>query len=121
MADKIKKPSDMNDEQLRIAVAEALGWEFQDRRPIRGWLSPSGEFRGGHGRNVLPNWPEDLNVCHEFEEGLTDIEFCRYTQILCGHTTPGERICWGGEDAWRACHATARQRCLAFLAATEKG
>lgn len=102
-------PSDMNNEQLRIAVAEALGWEFQDRQPIRGWLSPSGKFRSGHGRNVLPNWPEDLNACHEFEEGLTDIESCRYTQILCG-----------GEDAWRACHATARQRCIALLETLKK-
>ena len=108
-------PSDMNDEQLRIAVAEALGlvWKkhiFKVGLPVQlgGWYDPLGIYIGSR-TDELPNWPEDLNACHEFEEGLTDIESCRYTQILCG-----------GEDAWRACHATARQRCIALLEALKK-
>ena len=55
-------PSDMNNEQLRIAVAEAPGWT--NIRP-------------------MPDYPCDLNACHEFEEELDEKARKPTTAALC--------------------------------------
>lgn len=97
----------LTDEALRIAVAEALGWK---RALSQSWTNPHGIFTGDH---RMPRWSEDLNACHLFEQGLVgDFGLCAQYQtslaIVCGVEDygPGSQFLW---------HATARQRCLAFL------
>jgi len=65
-------PSDMSNEQLRIAVAKALGWTYAKPAYSRVLnvhavvgLDPDGE------RRTTPNWPADLNACHQFEKTLS--------------------------------------------------
>ena len=56
----------------------------------------------------VPNYPEDLNACAEFEATLTDEEWKDYGVPL------GSRdISW--EGAKKLLSATARQRCIAYL------
>ena len=115
----------MTDEELRIRVAELLGWtniceeshysyDDMEHCDVLCGVSKTGC------KDEVPNYPRDLNACHKMEETLTDIQFCKYVQILCGHTTTGIKIQWGGPDAGRACRATARQRCEAFIIAKEE-
>lgn len=115
-------PSDMNDEQLRIAVAEALGlvWKkhiFKVGLPVQlgGWYDPLGIYIGSR-TDELPNWPEDLNSCHEFEEAFTEDQRVAYTgSLLTMLQASYPHIKW-----WRMAHATARQRCIALLEVLKK-
>ena len=55
-----------------------------------------------------PNYPGDLNACHEMEEALTDDQGILYGSILAHIRTRFTESKW----MW---HATAPQRCEAFL------
>lgn len=123
-------PSDMTNEQLRVAVAEALGWT--DIRPIDPALCDVQDIgKGIEGRTKLsrdrfadyfcpvPDFPEDLNACHEFESGLrVEVVFDYMVQLV--------KIC--ALDMYKPdcgalfviAHATARQRCIALLETLKK-
>lgn len=102
----------MTPEAQRIALAEACGW-------VRG---PGGWRNGGEyitQPSEFPDYPNDLNACHEAEKGLDDIrgECRRYVEEL-------ERICSRDIAAkgpgcsvsrFGLLHATAAQRCEALL------
>jgi hypothetical protein len=100
----------MSDDEIRIAIAEARGLEQCQmidgipsgiKPPLRDWMP-------------VPDWPADLNACHEFEETLTDEDQSDYTDALALVL----RANWNsnnGYDHWMIAHATARQRCEAFL------
>ena len=121
-------PSDMSDEQLRIAVAKALEWT--DIRPIDQALCGVEDIgKGIEGRTKLsrdrfadyfcpvPDYPHDLNACHEFEEALGDGQKADYVRALFDILGLVERMnAWGWFDL---AHATARQRCIALLAVFE--
>ena len=112
----------LSDDEIRIKVAELLGWlEIENDMVVlnvyelRGLTPDNTHIAHERWRISIPQYPKDLNACFEMEEILTDIQFCKYVQILCGHTTIGVKIQWGGPDAGRACRATARKRCEAFI------
>ena len=91
----------MTDEQMRIAIAEACGWIHHHMRPSE----TERHQKKWRYLSDLPNYPEDLNACSEFEAMLASAE--RFTYIvelnkLCG-------------DEPSAAWATARQRAEAFL------
>ena len=120
-------PSDMNNEQLRIAVAERLGWT--SIRPNDDAVCAienigcgfRGTFKGIEGE-ILPNWPEDLNACHEMEKALDDGGLWHgYLNCLWDVVCPQFNQMNGLNTAvgLLLVHASARQRCLAFLAATK--
>ncbi len=98
----------MTDEQIRIKIAETMGWVFKPDE--FGWSFAKLDKKGpwakyGQGEEPFPNYPADLNACAEFEAMLTSAE--RFTYLvelnkLCG-------------DEPSAVWATARQRCLAYL------
>ena len=102
----------MSPEAQRIAIAEACGW----------W----GNVNGLHMRPPLnnseycevPDYPNDLNACHEFEKSLPSSLTQKYWWSLCDVT---------GLDQYEACRdplltvsATAAQRCEAFLKTINK-
>lgn len=108
----------MTNEEIRIKVAEAMGWKspFNERE----WLHNSGsEGEDVYGKFVgtdpcgdreqVPNYPFDLNACAEFEKTLTECERRQYFFHLFG----SQRLEDG--DLWKAVAATARQRCIAYL------
>lgn len=103
-------PSDMNDEQLRIAVAEALGGYSNAWCPCG---CANHVLLKNSDRSVAPKWPRDLNACHEFEKargyhncgkfGVFNAEAYAYWNQL--KNVEPDRL-----------YATARQRCIALLA-----
>lgn len=100
----------MTDKQINAAIAESLGWnrrEWIDKkgRSCSGWRTPSGKELGGH----PPNYTSDLNACHEFEKKLSLRDRADYTSWLY------ESSLNLGTATWESAHATARQRCEAYL------
>jgi hypothetical protein len=120
----------MTNDELRVKVAEALGWtpfapeaERLAHPTIAGmWVPPEcaipfpgkdmdeylARFTAARTVATMPAWETDLNACHAFEEELTGDEKFRFRNELV--STPHEIADWLG------IHATARQRCLALLA-----
>lgn len=82
----------MTDEELRIKVAELLGV-----------MPPSVAC---YGMSEVPNYPADLNACHEMEKALLGDNWHDYAALLKSTA----------QFRW---HATARQRCEAFVATME--
>jgi hypothetical protein len=93
----------MNEEQQRIAIAEACGWKWE-----RLW---TGELHGkpvgeqGPFREV-PDYLNDLNAMHDAEKvigPIKGIEFCYHLNEM------------GMSGEWEILTATAAQRAEAFL------
>lgn len=135
-------PQTMTNEEIRIKVAEAMGLfrieplrrttrkRNDDPNGVRLWYCS--EHHGGAATySEVPNYPEDLNACHEMEKSLVTVgEWISYMENLASVAT----IPTNGATAWElVCkmshsdqkgvlyglagfvHATARQRCLAYL------
>jgi hypothetical protein len=119
----MKDYSKLSDEELRIKAAKALRWT--DVQPGRNGF---GSFNGvpvgvppwykgknpEYNRDPLPNFPGDLNACHEFEEALTVDQAWAYSRELDKLLGTAAGKGTGRIDEW-AFHATARQRCIALL------
>lgn len=93
----------LTDEEVRIKVAEAMGWNkiYKGPEPDNRWMSPCGRYRA---LEEIPNYPKSLDACAEFE-GSNWQNHKAYIRNLID-------ICQTPEDAITA---TARQRCLAYL------
>lgn len=67
-----KTETEWTDEALRIAIAEACGWHHI--RPCTcSEQSPRGVPSGSNiNERHLPNYPSDLNACHEMEKVLNE-------------------------------------------------
>lgn len=93
----------MTNEQMRIAIAEACGWEV-----ISNTLCNVKPDKNGDPEiepiAPLPDYLNDLNACAEFEKTLTDSELWQIDAIL-----------FNLPDCRAPFVATARQRCIAFL------
>lgn len=103
----------MTDEQLRIRLTELVGWKKGNApKNIRwGQSAPEGEYWFAH---QLPNYPEDLNACHEIERGLTDEQHERYRSNLLILL----RSCYYADRNYIS--ATARQRTEALIRTLEQ-
>lgn len=101
---------------LRVKVGELLGWTPAKSTGfvVHGWKSPDGKQFCTLGQ--LPNWPKDLNACAEFEKGLTENQRYDYIALVLGKSWGDV---WTSADAFNLCHATAEQRCRAFIAVME--
>jgi hypothetical protein len=118
--------------KLRIRVAELCGWDWDENSA---W-NPVGQRhdRNHHpfanepdGISLLPDYPNDLNACHEFEKWLLsqskinkrETPFHHYFHEL-------HKVCANSDEFdapmkaenW-AVTATAEQRCRAFVATME--
>ena len=106
----------MTDEQINERIAKLQGYDF-DPECARGWWSrgrwvqaPNGELLFKHG---IPNYAADLNACHVFEKTLDGKQAGAFHDWL-----ETVQDCDRQEDCPAAqfwYHATARQRCEAFL------
>lgn len=120
----------LTDYEIRIKVAESLGYEFSLWG--KDWLSlvtPSTTepIRLKLNRRTveqakldyicaLPNYPESLDACVEFEATLTRAEWFQYNCYLFKALVPfDEGDCWDADNARHCISATPRQRCLAYL------
>jgi hypothetical protein len=122
-------------EQIKVRVAEAMGWKFdhrykgsrqyaeiiviaKDGKDV-GSVFP-GDLHTARGREMLasagiPDYPNSLDACAQFEATLTEDEWDNYC----------DELLWAdgraGHSNYTACRvgltATPLQRCKAFLAA----
>lgn len=88
------KPEDQN-----IAIATKLGWRINNGM----WHHPDGTPIG-----FIPEFTRDLNAIHEAEEVL-DYDQQEYFLLFIGAYKHES------DAPWDTCHATAAQRCEAFL------
>ena len=108
----------LSDEEIRIKVAELLrwknirvDWDYFDYQDDTG-LVATNEI----GYTLpLPDYPRDLNACFEMEETLDDSQKDSFEYVL-GIVIGPSRERW----RWHLLHATARQRCEAFIAVKER-
>jgi len=99
----------MNEEEQRISIAEACGWDGAASMvvgptvnfPVDDDSKPEWSFI-----EQLPDYLNDLNDCHEMEKTLINRGACSFWHGWM------ESACKTPEAAF---HATARQRCEAFL------
>lgn len=106
----------LSDVDLRIKVAELLGWRRCDTADgcyYRGEADAYGYYEehsdNFDGEQLLPDYTGDLNVCREMVETLRSTDGPEWydfqTHLLC--------ICG---SVMNAVQATARARCVAFVA-----
>lgn len=102
----------MSDGQLRIAVAEARGWQRREigDAGIYGWLAPGGKHRPGAWRTYynsseLPNFPASLDAIHEaIDAQPNDVQWAIFAS-LAAIVDPEKPAAFG----------SAREYCRAFL------
>lgn len=116
----------MKPKQQRIAIAEHCGWsriENAHTMMIGGlWVGypPNNALVGQ--KEQIPDYLDDLNAMHEAEETLDTIQHLMFYQemvhILDTNEDGSHR--YGACLYWETMHATASQRCEAFLKATDR-
>lgn len=111
----------ITDEEIRIKVAEACGWEV-----ISDTLCNVKPDKNGDPEiepiAPLPNYPESLDACAEFEKTLTTEEQQEYFYQLneeVGLVSPRSPAWLLEWSVFKLVTATARQRCIAFLKTKE--
>lgn len=118
----------MNKRAQRVAIAKACGWKEVDfgiggnrdlclgDRPE--WVSR--KIVSFLVDQRVPDYLNDLNACHEMERVLTPEQREFYASILGGLTYNDNGRGWqplANDDCFPILHATAAQRCEAFLRA----
>lgn len=99
----------MNNEEIRIAIAESLGFKRNEKLDL--WRKGNKDYFncGSRCYAQLPNYPEDLNACAEFERSLgvdEKTEYCVQLRKVID-CLPGAIFAF--------VTASALQRCEAFL------
>lgn len=124
------KPSDMTDEQIRIRVADILG--CREQRKLSGTVhydpDDSGtprtyQIRRDGSTAFLPDWPHDLNACHEMEKAMPEDRRGSYALHLlesCGVSLLYENRLVNNLALFAIAAATPRQRCEAFVEVMSK-
>ena len=123
----------LTDDELRVRVAELAGAKWQEVPPRDGYSYRPKRLLSFHTWDFDsprcaplpfpnqqgdaysgPNYPADLNACAEFERTLTKIQ----RQDYAGELRWATKAEFMEEDAevFVVAHASARQRCEAFLA-----
>lgn len=108
-----QKVSKMNDAELRVTIAERMGWKYLGYKPCQPcWESPDGRRI----QNLeAPDYPNDLNAMQEVEKSLTKSQLIEQLQML-EVIVVREKM----KQAWEWGFATARQRAEAYVIITEK-
>jgi len=109
----------LTDEQMRVKIAEAMGWEYHpgcvgpSSVVVNPWRRPKPLRYEAH----PPDYLNDLGAMHEAEKTLTEEQCCKYQDYLTDTKTK-EALTSSAPVFPCACfwfHATARQRAIAFL------
>lgn len=97
-------------DQIRIRIAKLCGWkEIRKQQSLGSPGLTYGLNPRTAGISVIPDYPNDLNCCAEFEKTLTHKEREEFISAL-------RRIATSSSSShWNCATATARQRCIAFL------
>lgn len=108
---------EMTDQELRIKVAELLGWKFKKTVWFMRWLwgntctqRPIPRYPGEWLCGYIPKYATDLNAMHEAAKSLPVTKLALYCDLL---------LYFAGENYGGAFEATARQRAMAFVLTRE--
>lgn len=102
----------MDEQDQRIAIAEACGWHYERIDAdggCYGWVAPG----GGNlqtAPDCFPDFLHDLNAMHEAEKALNPVQRRAYIRELWS-LYPGNQT----EHYYKAIFTTAAQRAEAFL------
>lgn len=77
----------MNDQEQRIAIAEACGWQMALSPDYLGLHRPVGKPRPQGLWQTIPNYLNDLNAMHEAEKVLTHEQQDRMARWVGRHDT----------------------------------
>lgn len=101
------------DEELRLLVAEARGWQdcFNGYGVTKRYIGTPSKCEV---RVPLPPFSTSLDACRELLSDLTDIEWPKFVNKL-GFVIHGTKACWQTELCKSLICATARQLCVAYL------
>lgn len=77
----------MTNEQIRIAVAEALGWECYEGVYVKGDGSTPRVMGDAPHKvyDLIPNYPESLDACAEFENDAPEDYWIELWRVVLGH------------------------------------
>lgn len=101
----------MSPEAQGVAIAKVCGWTESKH----GWWShPTLPCNGG-AEPCPPDYLNDLNACHEIEKVLTPPQSERYAELLLDVLEIPSPFIGTARCAYLTNHATAAQRCEAFL------
>lgn len=112
----LNKPNPEQLEKLRIRIAELSGWKMLPRDK---WLHkgdpkkrhPSGKIASllrGELATEIPNYPEDLNACHEAEGALLKYEEDHYEHFIDRLEEIETELPIVFAEAWQRCIAMDR-------------
>jgi len=106
----------MTDMELRLRIAELVGWfSIEIRKPgidgrLCGYMKDAdGNYLFGGGCSEIPHYESDLNAMHEAENLMTEEQKYRYDTVLENRTKYHS-----DPPRWRW-NATARQRAEAYV------
>jgi hypothetical protein len=111
----------MNQQEQRIAIAQACGWDYHNRHPIHGKQSvKSWYYRDSNitvsDESSLPDYVKDLNEMHEAEEALHNKNHAQLCVVYRDYLNEFmERDQSHVNAQGLGYHATAAQRAEAFL------
>jgi len=109
--------------QLRVEVAKAKGFEFKKGREWWSiWLNGKRYNRNSYAENMLvmglPDWPNDIAAVFELEGEITELqdqhEYANILYVVI-RSTISEVDQQSIEHRFALIHATAEQRCRAWL------
>lgn len=110
----MKDYSKLDDNALRVEVSKALGWTELENWSMLGLvgINPANRCPGQR----VPDFPRDLNACHEFEKALENQDSCwKYEEQLAKQVDETGIDAKTPAASFFLWHATARQRCIALL------
>jgi hypothetical protein len=125
--------SPVDSTKLRIRVAELCGlnpvqtpFTPRDAKPGHDgdWFTPEAAvqmratYPRGANPKIIPDYCNDLNACHEFEKLLTIDQCDQFDYFLFLENNKPEHA-WPEAASLYEFHATAEQRCRAFVATME--
>lgn len=106
----MNKPNPKQMEALRLRIAELCGRDVK-ACPVHGMIECCG-------RGKLPNYPEELNACHEAMACLQSIDWMEQFSKHLFQIVDGERFPDSVPDNWFAVFDTLNaepwQRCIAL-------
>lgn len=91
---------------LRLTLAKLCNWSDIDPH----WEGYHQEFCGIEGPFHVPDYPNDLNACHEVEMSLNESQHHQFAAFV-RKIVPGNYM----HESFRAISATALQRTIALI------
>ena len=126
---------DMTPAELRIAIAEQLGMETEMRWVLDGYDATEENIYPGQAQRlcfwpedtlqdkwfVVPDWPNDIAEAYALEGQFTDYTSRRRYWSHLSDVVDPRNLTDDSTFGWAMIHATAEQRCRAWMLVKHEG